>query len=467
MAERDQIKETRTVRDTIGEMEIAVDAPWGAQTQRSLRNFPIGRETMPWAQIRAMLEIKLAAAKVNADAERLDPDIGARIQAVCENLIEEEDLSKFPLTVWQTGSGTQTNMNVNEVVAELCNRNDSGPRVHPNDHVNRGQSSNDVFPAGMHIAGKRLLEQSLIPALDMLIGEFHSLEDRAVGAVKIGRTHLQDAVPIGFAQEVSGWRAALEQDRELIVEAAAHLEILPLGGTAVGTGLNSYEGYPEAASNELSYLTGLRFRPAANFFSQLGGKNFIVNAHGALRVLATDLHKIANDIRLLASGPRSGLSEIELPANEPGSSIMPGKVNPTQCEALCMLCAQVMGNDVALGFAGASGHLQLNTYMPLMIYNLEQSALLLSDGCRSFAERCVSGIVVNQERMRHNVERSLMLVTRLAPEIGYETCAAIVKKAFAEDLDLKEVAVEGNYVTAKKFEELMRIEDMLRPDPKG
>jgi fumarate hydratase class II len=289
------------------------------------------------------------------------------------------------------------------------------------------------------------------------------LELHAGEVIKIGRTHLQDAVPLSFAQEVSGWRAALQQDLELLREAAAHLAVLPLGGTAVGTGLNAPVGYKEAVAAELSRLTGRNYHPADNFFSQMAGKNYIVHAHGVLRVLATDLFKISNDIRLLASGPRCGLGELELPANEPGSSIMPGKVNPTQCEALSMLCVQVMGNDVAVAFGGGSGHLQLNTFMPLMISNFVQSAELLADGCHSFAERCVAGIVIKDEQMRRNVELSLMLVTRLAPEIGYEACAKIAKTAFAADSTLRAVAVGGGYLSEERYDELMQVADMLHP----
>lgn len=462
MSEEKSAGQTRIVRDSMGEMEVPAQELWGAQTQRSLQNFPIGTEKMPWQQIRAMLEIKAAAAAVNGAAGRLDATMAAHIQAVCHELIAEADTAHFPLSVWQTGSGTQSNMNVNEVVAELTSRRMAG--VHPNDHVNKSQSSNDVFPAAMHIAARRLLIEEVIPAVQELIAGFLALEERSGAVIKIGRTHLQDAVPLRFAQEVSGWRSVLEQDSELIQEAAEHLAVLPLGGTAVGTGLNTFEGYKEEVAAELSLITGMEFRPVANTFSQLGGKNYILQAHGSLRILAADLFKIANDIRLLASGPRCGLAEIELPANEPGSSIMPGKVNPTQCEALCMLCTQVMGNDSTMSFAGASGHLQLNTFMPLMIYNFVQSATLLADGCRSFQQRCVAGIKVNADHMQENVERSLMLVTKLAPEIGYEACAAAVHTAFAEDRTLKETVLSAGLLSAEDYDRLMKLDDMLGPE---
>lgn len=459
---------TRIVHDTMGELEVPFDALWGAQTQRSLQNFPIGNEKMPPEQIKALLEIKWAAALSHAEMGRMSAAKADVIAAVCETLVsgvEVGDLTPFPLAVWQTGSGTQTNMNVNEVVAEMCRKRRPDLTFHPNDDINMGQSSNDVFPAAMHIAAKRVLEKRVIPEVQALIASFDALEQRCQGIVKVGRTHLQDAVPIGLDQEISGWSGLLRQSLALLKQVSAGLTPLALGGTAVGTGLNAWLGFDQLVAQKLCEITELEFTEAPNKFTELSGKQQVAAAHSGLKMLANGLFKVVNDIRLLGSGPRCGLGELLLPANEPGSSIMPGKVNPTQCEAVSMLCVQVMGNDVAVSFGAASGAFELNTYMPLIIYNFLQSANLLADGCACFRERCVDGIGVNEQQIKRNVDHALMLVTRLAPTIGYENCADIVKTADRDNISLKEAALASGLIDDAKYDELMQLHDMLYPQP--
>ena len=457
--------EYRIEHDSMGEIRVPADKYWGAQTQRSVENFPIGvgLETMPKEIIRAFGLLKKAAAMAN-HAIKPEKMTDRKLSAICEacdQIIRGERYDQFPLVVWQTGSGTQSNMNANEVIAHLGNEILGENALHPNDDVNMSQSSNDTFPTAMHIAAVLALENQVIPAIDALIETFTRLEAENQGAIKCGRTHLQDATPISFPQEISGWRTSLEQDRELIRRALPPLHELALGGTAVGTGLNAPAGFDKAAADALTELTGKNFVTAPNKFHALTSKDELVFAHGALKALACDLMKIANDVRWLASGPRLGLGEITIPANEPGSSIMPGKVNPTQCEALTMVAVQVMGNDAAVGIAASQGNFQLNVFMPVLIYNFLQSARLLSESMTAFNERCAVGIQANREKMGANLRNSLMLVTALNPYIGYENAAKTAKKAFAENITLKEACVALGFLTAEKFDEVFHPEQML------
>jgi len=456
----------RAERDSFGEIEVAAERLWGAQTQRSLQNFDIGGERQPREIIRALVLVKRAAATVNERLGKLDPTkAGAIVRAVDEVLAGRHE-GEFPLVVWQTGSGTQTNMNVNEVLANRASELLGGVRgeerlVHPNDDVNKSQSSNDTYPTAMNLAAVESIEQRLLPALATLRETLAAKSAAFAGIVKIGRTHLQDATPITLGQEFSGWVAQLAHGEQHLRAALPHLCELALGGTAVGTGLNAPKGYAEATAAELARLTGLPFVSAPNKFEALASCDAQVQAHGALKGLAASLMKIANDVRWLASGPRSGLGEISIPENEPGSSIMPGKVNPTQCEALTMLCAQVLGNDVAINIGGASGNFELNVFRPLIAHNFLQSVRLLGDGMRSFNEHCAVGIEPNRARIDELVQRSLMLVTALNPHIGYDKAAAIAKRAHQQGTSLREAAVASGFLSAEQFDAWVRPQDMV------
>ena len=457
--------EYRIEHDSMGEMKVPADRLWAAQTQRSRENFEIGVgiETMPREIIHAFGILKKAAAIANNELkpEKMTDEKLEAIKAACDEVISGELNSHFPLVVWQTGSGTQSNMNSNEVIANRGNQIAGKKLLHPNDDVNMSQSSNDTFPTAMHIAAVLILEDKLIPAAQTLIETFKRLEKENEGIVKSGRTHLQDATPITFSQEISGWRSSLEKDVELLKRAIAPLYELALGGTAVGTGLNTPKGFDTGVAKEVANLTGKPFVTAANKFHALTSKDELVFAHGAVKALACDMMKIANDVRWLASGPRDGLSEIFIPENEPGSSIMPGKVNPTQCEAVTMVAVQVMGNDVAVTMAASQGNFELNVFMPVCIYNFLQSARLLAEAIVSFNKNCAVGIKANKEKMHHNLHNSLMLVTALNPYIGYENAAKTAKKAFKDNISLKEACVELGFLTAERFDEVFHPEEMV------
>ncbi len=455
--------EFRTEKDSLGKMQVPADKYWGAQTERSRLNFPIGTEKMPEEVIRALAVLKRAAAAVNFLflPEKMTQKKLLPLLAACDEVINGTLKEHFPLAVWQTGSGTQTNMNLNEVIANRANEIAGQKFLHPNDDVNLSQSSNDIFPSAMHVAAVLELENRLLPALDGLTRTLRRLEEENRDVLKCGRTHLQDAVPLRFSQEISGWRAALESDKKMIISALEPLRALAAGGTAVGTGLNAPEGFDRAVAAEVSRLTGSRFIPADNKFHALAFKNELVFSHGALKALAADLMKIANDVRLLASGPRCGFGEITIPANEPGSSIMPGKVNPTQCEAVIMAAAQVMGNDVTVGLAASQGNFELNVCMPVIIYNFLQSVRLLADVIRSFDERCASGIRPVREKMQQNLEGSLMTVTALSPHIGYERAAQIAQKALREDLSIRDACLSLGFMQADEFDAVFHPEDMV------
>ena len=453
----------REEHDSMGTVRVPADAFWGAQTQRSLENFPIGTEKMPQEIISAFALLKKACAKVNLiyQPQKMTEEKCQLICRICDDILQGKLSDQFPLAVWQTGSGTQSNMNVNEVIAHCGNVIAKKNLLHPNDDVNMSQSSNDTFPTAMHIAAATQIHQRLLPSLEMLIDAFAKLEEENQGVVKSGRTHLQDATPIAFSQEISGWRGMLERCRSQINETLPGLYTLAIGGTAVGTGLNAPKGFDGAVAKEIAALTGLPFVTDPNKFHALSSKDDLTFAHGALKTLAADLMKIANDIRWLASGPRLGLGEIFIPANEPGSSIMPGKVNPTQCEALTMVAVQVMANDVAVGFSSSQGNFQLNVYMPVCIYNFLQSVRLLADGMDSFRLRCVRGIRANREKMHENLHRSLMLVTAISPIIGYENAARVAKKAYEEQLSLREACLQLGYMTAQEFDQAFHPEEMI------
>ena len=457
--------EYRIEHDSMGEVKVPADRLWAAQTQRSHENFEIGVdiETMPREITHAFGILKKAAAVAN-NALRPEKMTKEKLDAVsqaCDEVIAGKLNDHFPLVVWQTGSGTQSNMNANEVIANRGNQIAGQKLLHPNDDVNMSQSSNDTFPTAMHIAAVIALEDKLIPAVQELIDTFVRLEKENEGIVKSGRTHLQDATPIKFSQEISGWRSSLEKDVELIKRAIEPLYGLALGGTAVGTGLNTPKGFAEAVAGEVAKLTGKPFVTAANKFHALTSKDELVFAHGAIKALACDMMKIANDVRWLASGPRDGLGEIFIPENEPGSSIMPGKVNPTQCEAVTMVAVQVMGNDVAVGMAASQGNFELNVFMPVCIYNFLQSARLLAEAIVSFNKNCAVGITANKEKMHHNLHNSLMLVTALNPYIGYENAAKTAKKAYKDNISLKEACVELGFLTAEKFDEVFHPAEMV------
>ena len=455
----------RVEHDSMGEVRVPADKYWGAQTQRSHDNFPIGVgiETMPREIIHAFGILKKAAARANHSLkpEKMTEEKLRAISQAADEVISGALTEHFPLVVWQTGSGTQSNMNANEVIANRANEIAGKKLCHPNDDVNMSQSSNDTFPTALHISAVLALSDRLIPAAQELIDTFKRLEADTGDAVKSGRTHLQDAVPISFAQEVSGWRSSLERDVELIRLSLAPLYGLALGGTAVGTGLNAPKGFAEKSAEEIAALTGKPFVTEANKFHALTSKDELVFAHGAVKAMACDMMKIANDIRWLASGPRCGLGEIHIPENEPGSSIMPGKVNPTQCEQATMVAVQVMGNDAAIGFAASQGNFELNVFMPVIAYNFLQSVRLLSESILSFNRNCASGITVNREKMRENLHRSLMLVTALNPYIGYENAAKTAKLAFRENISLKEACVSLSFLTAEKFDEVFHPEEMI------
>ena len=457
--------EYRIEHDSMGEIKVPVGKYWGAQTQRSVENFPIGvgLETMPAEIIHAFGILKKAAAQTNhaLRPEKMTDRKLAAISGACDEVISGALNAHFPLVVWQTGSGTQSNMNANEVIAGRGNEILGEKLLHPNDDINMSQSSNDTFPTAMHIAAVLAIENRVIPAIDVLTAAFARLEQENAGIVKSGRTHLQDATPIAFSQEISGWRTSLERDKALLERALPPLKELALGGTAVGTGLNAPKGFDTAVAAAVSELTGKDFVTAPNKFHALTSKDELVFAHGALKALACDLMKIANDIRWLASGPRLGLGEITIPENEPGSSIMPGKVNPTQCEAVTMVAVQVMGNDAAVGIAASQGNFELNVFMPVLAYNFLQSARLLAEAMTSFHDHCVTGIRANKDKMNHNLHNSLMLVTALNPYIGYENAAKTAKKAYAENISLKEACVRLGFLTEEQFDQVFHPEQMV------
>ncbi|HYI02619.1 class II fumarate hydratase [Hyalangium sp.] len=459
-------KNVRIEKDSFGPIEVPADHLWGAQTQRSRQNFDISTERMPPALVLALVLVKKAAALVNVENGTLDKQKGEAIVKAADEVLAGQHDEEFPLRVWQTGSGTQTNMNCNEVLANraselLGGERGEGRRVHPNDDVNKGQSSNDVFPTAMSVAAAQAVAGNVLPELQELREVLARKAEAFRDIVKVGRTHLQDATPLTLGQEFSGYVAQLEHARSHLERTLPHLYELALGGTAVGTGLNAPRGYAERVAQEIARLTGHPFVTAPNKFEALAANDALVQMHGALKGLAVVLFKIANDVRWLASGPRSGLGELTLPENEPGSSIMPGKVNPTQSEALTMLCAQVMGNDVAITVGGASGNFELNVFKPLIVHNFLQSCRLLADGMRSFRVHCAAGIEPNLPRLKENLERSLMLVTALNPHIGYDNAAKIAKKAHKEGKTLKEAAVELGLLTAEQFDQWVRPEKMI------
>ncbi|MBE7047827.1 MAG: class II fumarate hydratase [Ruminococcaceae bacterium] len=457
--------EYRIEHDSMGDVKVPADRLWAAQTQRSHENFEIGVgiETMPAEIIHAFGVLKKAAALANHTlrSEKMTKEKMEAISKACDQVISGALNDHFPLVVWQTGSGTQSNMNANEVIANRGNEILGQKLLHPNDDVNMSQSSNDTFPTAMHIAAVLILEDKLIPAVNTLIETLKRLEKENEGIVKSGRTHLQDATPIKFSQEISGWRASLEKDVELINRSIEPLYELALGGTAVGTGLNAPKEFGRVVAEEVKKITNKPFVTAANKFHALTSKDELVFAHGAIKALACDMMKIANDVRWLASGPRDGLGEIFIPENEPGSSIMPGKVNPTQCEAVTMVAVQVMGNDVAVGMAASQGNFELNVFMPVCAYNFLQSARLLAEAIVSFNKNCAVGITANKEKMYHNLHNSLMLVTALNPYIGYENAAKTAKKAFKENISLKEACIQLGFLTAERFDEVFHPEEMV------
>ena len=457
--------EYRIEHDSMGEVKVPADKYWAAQTERSHENFKIGVgiETMPREITYAFGILKKAAAIANHSLkpEKMTDEKLEAVSKACDEVMNGQLNEHFPLVVWQTGSGTQSNMNANEVIANRGNEIIGKKVLHPNDDINMSQSSNDTFPTAMHISAVVALEDKLFPAIDMLIETFRKLEVENEGIVKSGRTHLQDATPIKFSQEISGWRSSLEKDKKMLERSVEELKELALGGTAVGTGLNAPKGFDEKVAEAVSEITGKKFITAPNKFHALTSKDEIVFAHGALKALACDLMKIANDVRWLASGPRDGLGEIFIPENEPGSSIMPGKVNPTQCEAMTMVAVQVIGNDVAVGMAASQGNFELNVFMPVCAYNFLQSARLLAEVIVSFNNNCAVGIKANKEKMHHNLHNSLMLVTALNPYIGYENSAKTAKKAFKENISLKEACVQLGFLTAEKFDEVFHPENMV------
>ncbi len=452
--------EYRIEHDTMGEVKVPADHFWGAQTERSLENFRIGTETIPPEVIRAFAILKMSCAKANHKLGKLDEERKEAIVEACRSILEGKYPDEFPLKVWQTGSGTQSNMNVNEVVTHVAMHNCPDLKIHPNDHVNMSQSSNDTFPTAMHVAAVIAIHDCLIPACDRLIETMKGLENENADVCKIGRTHLQDAVPIRFSQEISGWRNMLEVSEAMVLGSVKYLSRLAIGGTAVGTGLNCPEGFDRLVCEYISETTGISFEPDENKFHALTAKDAYVYASGALKGLAANLMKIANDVRWLANGPRCGLGEISIPENEPGSSIMPGKVNPTQCEAITMVSVQVMGNDAAIGFGASQGNFELNVFMPVLAYNMIQSIRLLGDGMASFEKNCVSGIKAKREKMNENLNNSLMLVTALSPEIGYENAAKCAHKAYEENTTLKEAVLTLGFMTSEEYDRKVRPEKM-------
>ena len=452
----------RIEKDSMGEMKVPADKYWGAQTERSFENFKIGGEIMPREITSAFGVVKKAAAITNNALKRLSNEKLKYISIAADEVISGKLYEHFPLVVWQTGSGTQSNMNANEVIANRGNTLAGKKLLHPNDDVNMSQSSNDTFPTALHIAAVLAIENKLIPAIDTLTETFAKLEKENKGVIKSGRTHLQDAVPISFAQEISGWKTMLIESKEMILSALTKLSVLALGGTAVGTGLNAPDGFSEKVAENVSAITGKKFITAKNKFHALTSKDALAFCHGALKALAANLMKIANDVRWLASGPRCGLGEITIPENEPGSSIMPGKVNPTQCEALTMVAVQIMANDVAVGIAASQGNFELNVFMPVIAYNFLQSVNLLADGINSFNKNCAVGIKSNKEKMSENLRNSLMTVTALNPVIGYDNAAKVAKKAFKENVSLKDACVSLGYISAEEFDKVFCPEKMAK-----
>lgn len=451
----------RIEHDSMGEMKVPQDALWGAQTQRSKQNFKIGQEKMPQGIIEAFAILKKGAALTNKKLGKLDSTKCQLIQTVCDEILAGKWNDQFPLVVWQTGSGTQSNMNVNEVIANRGNQIANEKLLHPNDTINMSQSSNDTFPTALHIAAVRAITYQLFPAMDHMIQVLDRLEKENRNVIKSGRTHLQDAIPVGFGQEISGWKTMIIQSKAYIQSTLPYLSQLALGGTAVGTGLNAPKEFGEEVAKIISQLTGLSFTSEPNKFHALSSKDAIAFSHGALKALAADLMKIANDVRWMASGPRLGLGEITIPANEPGSSIMPGKVNPTQCEAVTMVAVQVMGNDTTIGVAASQGNFELNVFMPVIAYNFLQSVGLLADCMKSFTDNCLVGIKANKEKMDYNLKHSLMLVTALNPYIGYEKAAQTSNLAFKENISLKEAVVKLGYMTADEFDAAVQPEKMI------
>ncbi len=462
--------EYKIEHDSMGEVKVPADKLWGAQTERSHENFEIGVgiETMPREITKAFGYLKKAAAIANnaLKPEKMTDEKLSAIKTACDEVISGSLNEHFPLVVWQTGSGTQSNMNANEVIANRANQIAGKKLCHPNDDINMSQSSNDTFPTALHISAVVEIEDKLIPATNVLIETFKKLEKENEGIVKSGRTHLQDAVPISFSQEISGWRTSLERDVEMLKSSLPYLKQLALGGTAVGTGLNAPQGFDSKVAEEVSKLTGKDFITAPNKFHALTSKDEIVFAHGAVKALAADMMKIANDVRWLSSGPRVGLGEIHIPENEPGSSIMPGKVNPTQCEQVTMVAVQVMGNDSAIGFAASQGNFELNVFMPVIAYNFIQSCRLLAESILSFNKNCAVGITANKEKMHYNLHNSLMLVTALNPYIGYENAAKTSHLAYEKNISLKEACVSLGFLTAEKFDEVFHPEEMAYPNKK-
>lgn len=453
--------EFRIEHDTMGEVKVPKKHFWGAQTQRSLENFCIGTETIPREVINAFAVLKAAAARANQRLGKMDSLKSEAIVEACDDILRGKYSDEFPLKVWQTGSGTQSNMNLNEVIVHIVKVNHSNLKIHPNDDVNMSQSSNDTFPTAMNMAAVIMIHEKLVPAMDNLISTMKRLEDENYNVIKIGRTHLQDAVPIRFSQEISGWRGMLEESKEQIIEASDKLRKIAIGGTAVGTGLNCPKGFDKLCCEEITRIAGEKFVPNSNKFHALTSKDGYVYVSGALKGLAANLMKIANDIRWLANGPRCGLGEITIPENEPGSSIMPGKVNPTQCEAITMITIQVMGNDTTIGIGASQGNFELNVFMPVLAYNMIQSIRLLSDGIISFDKNCVSGIKAKKDKMASNLNNSLMLVTCLSPVIGYEKAALCVHKAYEEDKTLKKVVLELGFLTEEEYDSAVCPEKMV------
>jgi len=465
--EEDKQVEYRIERDTLGEMKVPADRLWGAQTQRSKENFPIGNEQMPMEVVRALAILKKSAAASNHSLGKLSADKAAAIAEAADEIIAGRIDDHFPLVVWQTGSGTQSNMNVNEVIANLGNRlleqKGKEERLHPNDDVNMSQSSNDTFPTALHVAGVIAVEDQLLPAIAVLKKTLNEKAEAFKDIIKIGRTHLQDATPITLGQEISGWSAMLDKSERMIRDSAQYMKELAIGGTAVGTGINAHPDFGDLTAKEIGKHTGKDFVSAPNKFHALTSHDEVVYAHGAVKALAADLMKIANDVRWLASGPRSGLGEIRIPENEPGSSIMPGKVNPTQSEAMTMVVTQVMGNDAAIGFAASQGNFELNVFKPVIIYNFLQSVQLLADSIIAFNDKCAVGIEPNLDQIQHNLNNSLMLVTALNPHIGYENAAKIAKLAHKEGLSLKEAALQTGLLTEEQFDQYVDPAKMIAP----
>lgn len=449
----------RQEEDSLGIVNVPADHFWGAQTERSLENFPQEVEKMPHSQIMAIASIKRCAAIVNNREEKLDDKKKDLIVDACDRILKGEFDEEFPLTVWQTGSGTQTNMNVNEVISHIANKNEK--IIHPNDHVNMSQSSNDVFPTAMHLSTYKNLSDKLLKELPKTIEAIKKLEEDNKDIIKTGRTHLQDATPVKLSQEISAWRTCLERDLKVLEEVKEELTYLAIGGTAVGTGINAKKEFGDEMAKELSELYGFKFKSDENKFYQLSSKSALVNVHGTIKALATDLYKIANDIRFLSCGPRCGISELTIPANEPGSSIMPGKVNPTQVESMTMVCIKVMANDFAISMANTQGQLQLNAYMPLIIHSMDNSITLLSKSLKCFREKLLEGLVANEKNIEKNLENSLMLVTSLSPHIGYDKASKIAKYAFNNNLTLKEASHELGYLKDSEFDELVKPEKMV------